>query len=121
LVSPQGPQKRWELYDVKADPGEKNNVAAKHPEVVAELEAAYDRWWEQVLPLMVNEDAVGPKVNPFKEQYWKQFGEGPAESRQGVRAPRHYKRSAGYSGRCRSLRHARGVAQGATATGVAAG
>ena len=27
---------------------------------------------------MANEDAVGPKVNPFKEQYWKQFGGGPA-------------------------------------------
>jgi arylsulfatase len=28
---------------------------------------------------MVNEDAVGPKVNPFKERYWKQFGGGPAQ------------------------------------------
>jgi arylsulfatase len=83
MVSPQGPQKRWELYDVKADPGEKTDIAAKHPEVVAELEAAYDRWWEQVLPLMVNEDAVGPKVNPFKEQYWKQFGGGPDDKGQG--------------------------------------
>ena len=27
----------------------------------------------------VDENAVGPKVNPFKERYWKQFGGGPKE------------------------------------------
>ncbi len=69
--------KRWQLFDVKADPGEKMDVAEKHPEVVKEMEAAYDRWWESVLPQMVNENAVGPKVNAFKELYWKQFGGGP--------------------------------------------
>lgn len=66
-----------ELYDLKADPGEKNNVLADHPDVVAKLRAAYDMWWEETLPLMVNEDAVGPKINPMKELYWKQFGGGP--------------------------------------------
>ena len=30
--------------------------------------------------LLVNEDAVGPAVNPFKELYWKQFGGGPDEA-----------------------------------------
>ncbi len=43
------------------------------------MRRAYDAWWEEVLPLMVNEDAVGPKVNPFKERYWKQFGGGPGD------------------------------------------
>ena len=38
------------------------------------MRAAYDRWWEEILPCLVNEDAVGPAVNPFKELYWKQFG-----------------------------------------------
>jgi len=66
--------KQWQLFDVKADPGEKTDVAAKHPEVVKELDAAYDKWWDSVQPGMVNEDAVGPKVNPFKELYEKQFG-----------------------------------------------
>jgi hypothetical protein len=28
-----------ELFDLKADPGEKNNVAEQHPEVVRDLEA----------------------------------------------------------------------------------
>ena len=67
-------KKQWQLFDVKADPGEKNDVASKHPDVVKELDAAYDQWWAAVRPAMVNENAVGPKVNPFKELYEKQFG-----------------------------------------------
>jgi arylsulfatase len=74
LVSAQrNGQKRWELYDIQADPGEKVDLAAKKPDVVKTLEAAYDRWWEEILPCLENEDAVGPPVNPFKELYWKQF------------------------------------------------
>ena len=75
--APQGPQKRWELYDVEADPGERTHISDRHPDVIRELEAAYDRWWEQVVPLMENEDAVGPEVNPFRRQYWNQFVGGP--------------------------------------------
>lgn len=71
-------QKNWELYDLKADPGEKVNLAGARPEVVQKLEAAYDRWWAEVLPCLENEQAVGPAVNPFKEIYWQQFpGERP--------------------------------------------
>ena len=73
----QSGEKEWQLFDVKADPGEKKDVAAEHPEVVKELDAAYDKWWDSVQPQLVNENAVGPKVNPFKELYWKQFGGGP--------------------------------------------
>jgi arylsulfatase len=67
-----------ELYDLKNDLGETKNVIAEHADEVARLRAAYDRWWQEVLPCLENEDAVGPKVNPFKEKYWKQFGGGPA-------------------------------------------
>ncbi|MCX7007868.1 MAG: arylsulfatase [Kiritimatiellaeota bacterium] len=66
-----------ELYDLKTDPGETKNVLVEHPEVVASLRAAYDKWWNETLPLLVNENAVGPKINPMKELYWKQFGGGP--------------------------------------------
>lgn len=66
-----------ELYDLQTDPGEKTNIIAEHPDVVARLRAAYDQWWSEAVPLMVNEDAVGPKINPLKELYWKQFGGGP--------------------------------------------
>jgi arylsulfatase len=67
-------KKQWQLFDVKADPSEKTDVAARHPEVVQELDAAYDKWWVSVQPSLVSEGAVGPKVNPFKELYDKQFG-----------------------------------------------
>lgn len=66
-----------ELYDLPSDPGETRNVIGEYPEVVDGFRKAYDRWWDEVLPLMVNEDAVGPKVNPFKALYWEQFGGGP--------------------------------------------
>ena len=72
--------KNSKLYDLKADPGETRNVIAEHPEVVAELRAAYDQWWAEVQPLLVNENVTGPKINPFKELYWKQFGGGPDEA-----------------------------------------
>lgn len=69
-----------ELYDLKADPGETKNVIAEHPEAVATLRAAYDKWWVEVQPLLVNENPSNvPKINPMKELYWKQFGGGPDE------------------------------------------
>jgi arylsulfatase len=79
VCASQSGVKQWQLFDVKADPGEKNDVAAEHPEVVKELDAAYNKWWDSVQPQLVNENAVGPKVNPFKKLYWKQFGGGPDE------------------------------------------
>ena len=59
----------------RTTPARRDDVADQHPEVVNELDAAYDKWWESLPPLLVNENAVGPKVNPFKELYWKQFGD----------------------------------------------
>jgi arylsulfatase len=68
-----------ELYDLQSDPGETTNVIDKHPDVVAELRTKYDQWWNDVQPLLVNEDAVGPKMNPLKVLYWQQFGGEPTE------------------------------------------
>ncbi len=61
-----------ELYDIAADPGEKVNVIDAHPDQVATMRKAYDQWWSEVLPVMVNEDAPVPKDNPFKVLYRKQ-------------------------------------------------
>lgn len=69
-----------ELFDLTADFGETMNVIDKYPEEVAKLRAAYEKWWNDVQPLLVNEDAVGPKVNPYHELYWKQFGSGPDDA-----------------------------------------
>lgn len=39
----------WELYDLAADPGESTNLAAQHPEKVAELNAAWRTWYTEML------------------------------------------------------------------------
>lgn len=39
-----------ELYDITADPGQKNDIAKDHPEVVAEMRAFYDQWWAEIEP-----------------------------------------------------------------------
>lgn len=77
VCASQSGVKQWQLFDVKADPGEQTDVAAQHPEIVKEFETAYGQWWDFVQPQLVNETSVGPKVNPFKELYTKQFGGGP--------------------------------------------
>lgn len=66
-----------ELFDLQADPAESRNVFDNYPDAVSELRAAYDKWWSDVQPLLVNEMIEGPRVNPFKKRYWKQFGGGP--------------------------------------------
>jgi arylsulfatase len=67
-------KQQWQLFDLTADPGEKADVLAAHPDVVKKLTAEYDTWWKSLPPYLVNEDAVQPKENTFKELYWKQFG-----------------------------------------------
>ena len=37
-----------ELYEIKSDPGQRRNVADQHPRVLAELQKAYDRWWDDI-------------------------------------------------------------------------
>jgi arylsulfatase len=73
-----GAKPTWELYDVSADPGERNDVAAANAQVVTKLATSYDAWWASVRPALVNEKAIGPRLNPFKEMYWQQFGGGPS-------------------------------------------
>ena len=88
LVSEKGSSSpQWQLFDVSKDYSQKDDVSAKHPEVVAELSRAFDEWWKECLPLMVNEKAMGPDINPFQEIYYRQFGGTPsAEDLQKMRA-----------------------------------
>lgn len=86
---PQGAKKKaaagageagWQLFDVKADPGEMANIAAEKPEVVKELLGSYDQWWDSLKgQIDLHENAKGPLLNPFAEEYWAQFGGGPTE------------------------------------------
>jgi arylsulfatase A-like enzyme len=72
-----GAEPQWQLFDLQADYAEVNNVADKHPEIAKELAGAFDKFWAEALPLMVNEQALGPRINPFQELYYKQFGGSP--------------------------------------------
>lgn len=64
-----------ELYDIVNDPYEKVNVIDQHPEVVAKLRKSYDKWWQETLPFMVNEDAPYAKEQPQAVRYDKQKAE----------------------------------------------
>jgi arylsulfatase len=66
-----------ELYDISIDPFEKNNVAAAHPEVISELRKSYDKWWESVQPLLVNEGLPKFTVDtqPLGIRYYNQLEE----------------------------------------------
>ena len=61
-----------ELYDISNDPYEKKDVSGQYPEVVAQLRRVYDDWWEETLPLMVNEDRPYTKEHPQWVRYEQQ-------------------------------------------------
>jgi arylsulfatase len=65
------------LFDLQSDPGQATDAQKQHPEIVTRLRAAYDQWWADVQPRLVNETAVGPAINPFKALYYDQFGGAP--------------------------------------------
>jgi arylsulfatase A-like enzyme len=68
----------WALYDLKADFGQQTDVAAEHPEQVKAMLAAYDQFWDSLLPKLVNENAAMAPMNPFHAAYWRQYkGPGP--------------------------------------------
>jgi arylsulfatase A-like enzyme len=85
LVSAPGPKQdaavpRWQLFNLQKDRAETRNVIREHPEMARRMAEAYDDWWREVQPALVNEDVVAPKVNPFKALYWQQFGGGPDDA-----------------------------------------
>ncbi|BDD12517.1 arylsulfatase (plasmid) [Fulvitalea axinellae] len=61
-----------ELYDITKDPGQTTNIIEKHPEVVSKMREAYDNWWTNVRPFMVNESAPLSSEKPFPDAYNKQ-------------------------------------------------
>lgn len=44
-----------ELYDLSSDPAQENNVADKHPALVASLLESYENWWQEVHIALVPE------------------------------------------------------------------
>jgi len=59
-------EKRPQLFDLLADPHENNNLAVKHPEVVARLAAKLQEWWpvteRQVIPKWTDEPGHWRKI-----------------------------------------------------------
>lgn len=47
------PKEHWVLYDVKKDPGCKNDLSKKNPLIVSRLTKAYDSWWNNIFPKMI--------------------------------------------------------------------
>ena len=60
---------------ITQDIGEKNNVIKQHPEVAGKMLAAYDQWWTEVRPFMVNEDVPLAKERPSHAAFGKQQAE----------------------------------------------
>lgn len=61
-----------ELYDIQSDPFETSNVIDQHPAIVESMRQAYDQWWTETLPLMVNEKTPNSSTKPFFDAYEKQ-------------------------------------------------
>ena len=41
----------WQLFDLKSDPREEKNIAAKHPDIVKQLSARHSAWTKTLVPL----------------------------------------------------------------------
>lgn len=70
------PEIKGALYDMESDPSQKTNIIAEHPEISAKMHAAYDAFWKEARPLMVNETAPISPTKPFQEIYQKQLRAG---------------------------------------------
>jgi len=78
LISADGAREpKWQLFDLKSDYAQKNNVISEHPQVVRELSAAYEQWWAECVPMFVNDTVAGPDINPFQALYYQQYGGQP--------------------------------------------
>jgi arylsulfatase len=66
---------RWAVFDIAADPGQQRDLAAEKPELLARVNAFYDRWWDSILPRLENESAyaTAPDEAPFHKLFREQF------------------------------------------------
>ena len=47
------PKDHWVLYDIKKDPGCKNDLSKEKPDMIRTLSTAYDKWWDNIFPVMI--------------------------------------------------------------------
>ena len=58
-----------QLFDMKSDPGQKQDVSSAHPQVVKRLRDFYDAWWKELEPTFANATAIylgHPNENPAR-------------------------------------------------------
>jgi len=65
-----------ELFDMDADPSQTKNVIKDFPQVETSMRAAYDAWWKETRPMMVNETAPMSPIRPFHELHKAQLANG---------------------------------------------
>jgi arylsulfatase A-like enzyme len=61
-----------QLFDMQTDPGQTTNCVDKYPDLVRSMREAYDEWWKQTRPMMVNESAPMSQTRPFHEAFYAQ-------------------------------------------------
>ena len=70
------PRDRWVIFDVKNDPGCKNDLTKQRPELVARLSKAYEQWWSSTYPEMIEKggdlgDPEQGKKASKRDKEWK--------------------------------------------------
>jgi len=61
-----------ELYDLLKDPGEQINIISEHAEKAIGMKKIYEKWWENIIPFLVNENVPLAKEKPFWTEYYAQ-------------------------------------------------
>ncbi len=65
-----------QLYDMEKDPGQETNVIDDHPGVVERMKSAYERFWSEARPLMVNEAVPLSPTRPYHVWFEEQVAAG---------------------------------------------
>ena len=48
------PRDKWVLFDVKKDPGCRNDLSMQQPKLLSDLHFAYEEWWTKIYPQMIS-------------------------------------------------------------------
>lgn len=65
-----------QLFDMIADPSQTTDISAEHPETVDKMLKAYEAFWKETRPLMINEDAPMSETQPFHVWFEEQTNNG---------------------------------------------
>ena len=83
-----------ELYDVEADRAQENNLAQRHPEIVAQLRAHYESWWssletlkDEFVPISLGADQQ-PTVTLTSADWQNVYADNSRHVRNAVGGPR---------------------------------